>query len=133
LGTFLRWNTSLPPQVSELVILATARHYSCHYIWYNHVRLAIEHGVDPHAVEALKHRADPSPLLAANARVAYALAREILQDASARDDTVAEARAAFGDRGVVEIASLIAHYHAGAILLSLGDVPLPDGSRTCLP
>jgi hypothetical protein len=39
----------------------------------------------------------------------------------------------FGERGVVEMGAIIAHYHSGAIALGLADILLPDGSKTCLP
>jgi 4-carboxymuconolactone decarboxylase len=44
---YLRWNTSLPPRLSELAILITARHWTAQYEWYAHHPLAIKAGLDP--------------------------------------------------------------------------------------
>lgn len=132
LGEFLRWRTSLDPRISELVILATARHYTCHYIWFNHVGLALDNGVSQQAIDDMKHGRPPRWLQDDEA-TAHQLAIEILRDNAPDDETLDRARRAFGDRGVVEVGALIAHYHSGAIVLSLSDVTLPDGTRECLP
>ena len=56
LGEFLRWNTVLAPRISELVVLVTARHYDCDYIWFNHAPLAQKHGLSPEAIDCIKTR-----------------------------------------------------------------------------
>src|SRR5512143_3074412 len=60
LGEFLRWSTILDARLSELVILVTARHYTCHYVWFNHVGLALKSGLSEQAVERIKNRREPS-------------------------------------------------------------------------
>lgn len=132
LGEFLRWRTSLDSRISELVILATARHYTCHYVWFNHVGLALDHGVSQQAVLDIKHGRPPRGLQEDEA-TAHQFAVEVLGRDAPTDLTLDRARRAFGDRGVIEMGALIAHYHSGAIVLSLSDVMLPDGTRECLP
>src|SRR5260370_35407344 len=46
MSEYLRWNTSLPPRLSELAILITARHWTAHYEWFPHYPLAIKAGLD---------------------------------------------------------------------------------------
>jgi 4-carboxymuconolactone decarboxylase len=133
LGAFLRWNTVLAPRISELVILVTARHYTCHYIWFNHVGIALNAGLSADAVEAIKQRGDPRPFLDPDETIAFTLTDAILSDVRVDDGLVDRARSVFGDRGVVELSTIIGHYHSGSILLSLSDVSLPDGNRACLP
>ena len=59
LGALLRYQTSLEPRLSELAILAVARHWSCQYEWHWHAPEAERAGL-PHAViEAIKHRRPP--------------------------------------------------------------------------
>ena len=132
LGEFLRWRTVLEPRISELIILVTARHYDCHFIWFNHAPLALKHGVSPQAVDDIRDRVSPRGLRD-DERAAYGLASEILASNRPADQTLGRAREVFGDRGVVEAGALIAHYHSGAIALSLSDVTLPDGRKDCLP
>jgi 4-carboxymuconolactone decarboxylase len=47
LSEYLRWNTSLPPRLSELAILITARQWTAQYEWFAHYPLAIKGGLDP--------------------------------------------------------------------------------------
>jgi len=132
LGEFLRWGTVLEPRISELVILVTARHYTCHYIWFNHVMLALKSGLSPESVERIKNRLTPR-FERSDEAIAYAFAKEVLERHAVSDATLAKAREVFSDRGTVELGAIIGHYHSGAIALALADVNLPDGSKTCLP
>lgn len=132
LGEFLRWQTVLTQRISELVILVTARHYDCHYIWFNHEPLAAKHGLPPDAIDCIRNRKAPR-FAAADDVAAYAFATEMLRDNGVSDATLSRARECFGDRGTVELSAIIGHYHNGAIVLSLADISLPDGSKTCLP
>src|SRR5262245_1297180 len=36
MGDYLRYNSALPPRLSEFVILLTARHWSQQYEWFTH-------------------------------------------------------------------------------------------------
>src|SRR5450631_3974150 len=47
LSDYLRWNTSLPPRLSELAILITARQWTAQYEWFAHYPLALKGGLDP--------------------------------------------------------------------------------------
>jgi 4-carboxymuconolactone decarboxylase len=47
LTDYLRWNTSLPPRLSELAILITARQWTAQYEWFAHYPLALKAGLDP--------------------------------------------------------------------------------------
>jgi len=132
LGEFLRWGTALAPRISELVILVTARHYDCDYIWFNHRPLALRHGIAVETVESIANRRQPV-LPAPDEAAAYAFATEILQRHAVGDATLARARECFGERGVIEMGTIIGHYHSGAIALSLADISLPDGTERCLP
>ena len=52
----LRFNTIFPAKLSEIAILVTARHWTSHYEWYAHKRLALKGGMDPE-----NHRRHPRP------------------------------------------------------------------------
>lgn len=132
LGEFLRWETVVAPRISELVILVTARRYSCHYIWFNHTALALQHGLSREVIDCIKNRQQPV-FEARDEAIAYAFANEMLCDNSVSDGTLTKARGCFGDRGCIELGAIMGHYHSGAIALSLADINLPDGSKTCLP
>lgn len=131
-GEFLRWNTVLEGRLSELVILVTARHYGCHYIWFNHCRIAAEQGLADTVIEDIKHGRTPR-FMREDEAAAYAFATEMLRDHDVSDATLERAKTLFGERGVIELGAIIGHYHSGAIVLAAARMPLPDGSLTCLP
>ena len=132
LGEFLRWRTVLETRISELVILVTCRHYTSHFMWFNHEPHALKAGLAPDIAEAIKNRREPD-FTRDDEAAAYRFAREVLKEDFVSDHTLGRARRIFGERGVVEMGALIAHYHSGAIVLSLSDITLPDGTKTCLP
>lgn len=132
LGEFLRWSTVLDQRISELVILMTARHYDCDYIWFNHAPLALKHGLPPEVVDCIKYRRKATPIKP-DETAAYAFATEMLGNNVVSAAALAAARACFGDRGTIELAAIIGHYHSGAMALSLAEISLPDGSARCLP
>src|SRR5437764_13120324 len=59
LGEQLRFNTIFPAKLSEIAILVTARHWTSHYEWYAHKRLALKGGMDQKIIEDIKHRRTP--------------------------------------------------------------------------
>jgi 4-carboxymuconolactone decarboxylase len=132
LGEFLRWGTVLEPRIAELVILVTCRHYTSDFMWFNHVTQALKGGLSPGIIDDIKNREEPS-FDKRDEAAAYAFAVEVLRNNAVSDRTLGEVRSLFGERGAVEMGALIAHYHSGAIVLSLTDIVLPDGSKRCLP
>jgi 4-carboxymuconolactone decarboxylase len=132
LGEFLRWGTVLEPRLSELAILVTARHSTCHYIWFNHVKLALENGLDAEVVNAIRERGTPRFAREDEAAV-YDFASEVLTTHRISDATLERVKRLFGERGAIELGSIIGHYQHGAITLATAELALPDGSRACLP
>src|ERR1700751_99767 len=59
LGEKLRFDTIFPAKLSEIAILVTARHFSSHYEWYAHKRLALKGGMDAKIIEAIRDRRTP--------------------------------------------------------------------------
>ena len=59
LGALLRYQTSLEPRLSELAILAVARHWSCQYEWHWHAPEAARAGLPDTVIEAIRHRRRP--------------------------------------------------------------------------
>ena len=60
LGEQLRFNTMFPAKLSEIAILVTARHWTSHYEWYAHKRLALKGGMDPKIIDDIRDRRTPT-------------------------------------------------------------------------
>jgi len=124
LGEFLRWGTTLDARISELVILVTAHHYGCRYMWNNHVGLALKAGLAQEALDAIDAGRSPS-FAREDEAAAHAFVSELLKTHAVTEKTLSAARSALGDRGVVEMGAIIGHYHNGAIALAVADIPPP--------
>ena len=59
LGAYCRFNSSLPPRLSELAICTTGAFWKANYEWFAHAPLAIKAGIDPAAIEAIRTGGTP--------------------------------------------------------------------------
>jgi 4-carboxymuconolactone decarboxylase len=126
LGEFLRFNTSLPPRLSELAIIITARAWTAQYEWYAHAKLAIKGGLDTSIVDAIAERREPR-FDKDDERIVYTFCKEMHETHGVSDATYDAAKAAFGERGIVEIIGLSGYYVMVAMTLNVARVQLPEG------
>ena len=54
LGAFCRFSSSLPKRLSELAIIVVARYWCAQFEWYAHAPMAMEAGIYPDTVEAIR-------------------------------------------------------------------------------
>jgi len=128
LGAFARFKSSLPPELSELAILVTGWHWRANFEWYAHARLARAAGIPAPVIETIRTGAEPE-LADPKARAVYAVARELHATRALSDATYAEAEAALGREGLVDLVGILGYYTLVSMTLNVFDVPTPDGSR----
>ncbi len=126
LGELLRYNTSLPPRLSELAILVTGRACQSPFEWYAHRLEAEKIGIEPHVLEALLAQQMPPGLSAEEATVIQ-FATELNQSKSVSDATYADALARFGEQTIIELTALVGYYTMVAMTLNAHEIPLPEG------
>jgi 4-carboxymuconolactone decarboxylase len=132
LGEYLRWGSSLPPALSELAICLTARHLRAGYEWHAHAPLAVQAGVPAAAIEAIRTGAAPS-FTAPDQALVYRLVTELIDTKRLADKSFAEAIAAIGEPGLVELGTIIGYYTAIGNALNVFEVALPEGVAPPLP
>ena len=115
LGELLRYRTGLPPRLSELAILVTARHWGAEYEWSVHEREARKAGVPESAIRAIA--ADTAPELSGDDAVVYEFAHTFYAQRDVPEPLYAAAVARFGMRTVVELSSILGYYSMLAIVL----------------
>jgi 4-carboxymuconolactone decarboxylase len=108
-GEYLRFGSVLPADVRELVTCAVARHTSNQFEWGMHAPLAIKAGISKSALDSLQAGARPKQL-GAQQEVALEFTREMLATHGTSDETYADALAAFGEQGIVELATLAGYF-----------------------
>jgi 4-carboxymuconolactone decarboxylase len=132
LGEHLRWGTSLPDRLSELAIITTARFWRAQYEWYAHASLAETAGVPAAAIEAIRTGNVPQ-FSADDEALVYRLCSEVFRTQRLSDASFNEAVAALGEKGLVEIISLIGYYTLIGNTLNAFQVPLPEGEQLPFP
>jgi 4-carboxymuconolactone decarboxylase len=126
LGESLRFNSALPPTLRELAIISVAVHWRAQYEWWAHKRIALKEGLSEQVVDAIKAGETP-PETEPGVRAVTAFVRELLTTGKVSDATYAAAHDLFGDRGTVDLVSLVGYYGLVSATLNVFQVPMPDG------
>ena len=126
LGAILRFDTIFPAALSEIAILVTARHWTSHYEWYAHKRLALQGGMDPKIIEAIRDRRTPE-FEDATSRMIYDVAKSLHEGHSVEKGLYDEAVKLLGERGVVEVIGLCGYYTLVSMTLNTFEFDLPEG------
>jgi 4-carboxymuconolactone decarboxylase len=132
LSDYLRWNTSLPPRLSELAILITARQWAAQYEWYAHYPLALKGGLDPKTADAIAAGKPPEGMKD-DEKALYDLAIELYRDKKVSDPVYKAALSQFGERGIMDIIGIIGYYDLVSMTLITMQAGMPDDKVKPLP
>jgi 4-carboxymuconolactone decarboxylase len=125
LGEYLRYNSALPPRLSEFLILLVARTWTQGTEWYAHRALALKGGLKPDVVAAVKVGRRPDGMAEDEAAL-YDTYMELQLNRSVSDATYAKLQKLYGDRGVVDAVSILGYYTLLAMVMNTTRVPAPD-------
>lgn len=129
LGAMLRYDTQFPAKLSEIAILVTARHWTAHYEWYAHKRLALAGGMDPAIIEDIRCRRTPK-FDDPQAQMIYDVAKSLHEGKSIAKPLYDAAVKLIGERGVVEIIGLCGYYTLVSMTLNAFQFDLPPGETS---
>ena len=127
MGEYIRYNSSLPPRLNEFAILITAREWGSEYEWHAHHPLALKGGLDPAIAAAVAEGREPAAMQPDEA-IVYRFCRELLATRNVGDETFAAAKAALGERGVIDLVGVTGYYGLVSMILNVDRHPLPDGA-----
>ena len=125
LGAALRFETSLPENIKEVAICTVGAFHRARFEFAAHRRLALKAGVSEAALDSLQ--AGEPPALGGDEAIAHALTDELLVRHQPSQTIFEQARDAFGERGLVELVTLIGYYCLISHTLNAFDVDLLDG------
>jgi len=132
LGAAIRFRSSIPSKLNELAIIITARHWSSHYEWQAHHRLALEAGLDPAIGEDIAHGRRPAKMSEEEA-IVYDFSRELHETHGVSDATYQRAAERFGERGVMDLIAVNGYYGLVSMVLNVDRTPLPEGAKPLPP
>jgi len=132
-GDYLRYHSAIPPHLSELIVLVTARLWSQQYEWSLHGPIALAAGIDRGTVDAIAAGRRPPQMTEAQA-IVYDLATELIDTRTVSDRTYGRALATFGEKGVIDAVSLTGYYSWLAMILNAArTAPEPGGPLLLAP
>jgi 4-carboxymuconolactone decarboxylase len=126
LGETLRFNTMFPAKLSEIAILVTARHFTAHYEWWAHKRLALKGGMDVRIIDAIRDRRTPQFDDPKGAMI-YQVAKSLHEGHGLSKGLYEDAVKVLTERGLVEIIGLCGYYTMVSLTLNTFEFGLPDG------
>ena len=132
LGEHIRFGTSLPPRLSELAILITAREWTAQYEWFAHYPLALKGGLDPKVAESIATGKRPDGMKDDEAAL-YDLATALYRDRKVPDPVYKAALEKFGERGIMDIIGIIGYYDLVSMTLITMQAEAPNDSVPPLP
>jgi len=131
-NTFLRTGTGLGDRLTEIAIMVTARAMDNQFEWTAHEIAGLKAGVEPAIIDLIKYR-KPVAGLGEKETVIIRFGRELFDRKKVSAATFAEALRLFGQRGLVDLTSLMGHYAATSAILTAFDMQLPEGQKPLLP
>jgi 4-carboxymuconolactone decarboxylase len=132
MSEYLRWNTSLPPRLSELAILITARQWTAQYEWFAHYPLALKAGLDPKVAGDIAAGKRPDTMKDDEAAL-YDLPIALYRDKKVSDPVYKAALDKFGERGIMDIIGIIGYYDITSMTLITMQAGAPNDSVPPLP
>ena len=126
LGRYCRYETCLPPRLSELAILTTARIWDAAYEWQAHLQPAREAGLSEEVIVALGEDKTPA-FHNPDEGLVYSFTRELNLTKAVSDDLYARTVAGLGPDATVDLVGVLGYYSLISMTIKAFDVLPPDG------
>ncbi len=120
--------TTLERRLFELMILVVARHHSAQYEWFAHEPRALEAGIAPETVAAIRDRRMPA-LVRDDEKMVYDTVTELIVTKRLSQASYDRAHAALGMERLVELIGGAGFYTMIALTINAFEVVVPDGAR----
>ena len=130
-SSYLRYGTSFSPRLSEFAILITARFWGAQYEWFAHAPIAIKAGLPKEIVESLRRNEVPENLNEDESAL-YDFCQQVHKNHFVSDEVYASALNRFGEKGLVELSSLIGYYTIVSMTLNVFNLDVPEGETSPL-
>jgi 4-carboxymuconolactone decarboxylase len=125
MGEYLRYKSAIGNQLSELVILIVARHWTQQVEWYLHAPIALKVGIKPEVIAAIAEGRTPDGLTE-DQKIVYDFSMEINNNKSVSDATYTRAQKRFGDKGIIDMLGINGYYNFLAIIMNGTRTENPD-------
>jgi 4-carboxymuconolactone decarboxylase len=121
-------DTKLGLRLFELMVLVVARQWTSQFEWHTHEKYALEGGITPEAIDAIRHRRVPVFQLE-DEQIVYDVVTELSESKALSPESYERARAYFGEELLVELIAAAGLYTMVAMMLNAFDAPIPATAR----
>lgn len=121
LGRYCRYDTLLPPNLSELAILVTARVWNAEFEWQAHKKIALSAGVSPAVVEAIRLNKTPE-FSNPDEELVYRFSLSAQRDRQVDKALFDEAVLRFGKEAIVDLTGFLGYYGLISMTINVFDV-----------
>lgn len=128
LGEYLRFGSMLPTRVNEFATLIVAREWTQQFEWAVHAAAAAKAGTSAASIAALREGRRPADMDEDEA-LTHDFCTELLANHGVSDTTYERARIRFGERGVVELSTLVGYFVMVSMVLNVAHTPAEPGSN----
>lgn len=128
LGAFCRYDTSLPPRLSELAILTTAVVWQAGFEWTSHEKRALAAGHAPEMLETLRRGERPA-FAEADEALVYDLSRELHETRTLSAATFERGVSVLGEKTLVELVGLLGYYATISMTINAFALPVSPGTQ----
>ncbi len=129
LGELLRYDTTLPPRLSELAILVCGRHWTSHHEWTAHKRLALDAGLNPHVIADVAARRRPE-MADDEERLVHDIALCLLSTGRIPRALYDQGIHRLKERGMVELVAIVGYYCLVSVTLNAFELGIPGSIAT---
>lgn len=118
LGRYLRHESRLPPELSELAIMIVARQWTQNFEWTHHYPFALQAGISAETLEQLRRFERPEDMSKSQA-VVYDFCTELQNTKAVSDETYARAVAELGEPGIIDLIGINGYYAMLAMMMNV--------------
>jgi 4-carboxymuconolactone decarboxylase len=132
LGQYCRYDSSLPPRLSELAILLLGRHWLAEYEWAAHKPFALEAGLSLAVISAIRDGREPE-FEHRDEAIVYAFITQLHATRGIDDVLYAQAIETLGQDAVVDLVGVAGYYTLISMTIKVFNVPPPAGAIPEMP
>ena len=124
-GEYLRFQSSLPQRISELIMLVVSREWTQHFEWFVHVPLGRKAGISEDTIAALAEGRRP-PGMSEDEELAYDFCVELLRNKGVSETTYRRAVMKFGENGVIDMIGVAGYFTTMSMVMNVAHSPPSD-------
>ena len=126
-GEVLRFRSALPQRLAEFAMLVVSRDWTQQFEWAVHAPLALKEGVKEETLCQLAQGRRPAGMAVDEALV-FDLCTELMRGRGLSDATYAEAVAALGEQGLIDLLATVGYFTTVSMIMNVAHTPAPPGS-----